>query len=108
FDFEARDVLATSDHHVLGAIDDVQITLVVDAAEVTRLEPATAERLLGRVRPVPIPGHDRRARHPDLADRAECDVATVTIDDAEVEHGDRNSDAGRTGLVVGAAAARRE
>src|SRR3546814_7179257 len=43
FDFATRDVLAAGLDHVLLAIDDAQVTLAVDHAEIAAVEPAVAK-----------------------------------------------------------------
>ena len=49
-----------------GTLDE-QVTVVVETAGVTGVQPAIGQRLGGRLRPAPVPGHDLRAAHPDLA-----------------------------------------
>ena len=69
-DLARGDVLAARLDHVLLAVDDVEVALVVEDAEVAGVQPAVAERLgrLGGV--VPVAEHRlRRAVH-DLADLA--------------------------------------
>ena len=55
------------DHHVLGAVDDVEEALVVELAEVARPQPAVDERLGRVLGPAPVSGDDGRALDPDLA-----------------------------------------
>ena len=56
-DFAAVDVLAARDDHVLLAVDEVQVALVVDVADVAGVHPAVAQRLRGRIRVVPVAEH---------------------------------------------------
>ena len=60
-DLDAVHVLAAADHHVLGAVDDVDEALVVEPGDVAALEPAVGERGLGRLGLVQVALHDVRA-----------------------------------------------
>ena len=50
------DVLAARDDHVVDATDDPEVAVLVDPADVARVVPAVADRLLVGVRPVPVAG----------------------------------------------------
>src|SRR3546814_9560692 len=70
FDFATRDVLAAGLDHVLLAIDDAQVTLAVDQAEIAAVEPAVA-KCLGSDRGIlPIAERHMRAAMDDPANRA--------------------------------------
>ena len=64
------DVLAAADHHVLGAVDDVDEAVLVPRRHVAGPHPAAAvaEDLGGEVGPAPVADHVRRALDDDLAD----------------------------------------
>ena len=65
------DLLAADVDHVLGAIDDGDVSLVVHPDEVAGLEPAVGgEDVGGRLGLLEVAGRDRRAVGPELADRA--------------------------------------
>ena len=70
----AVDVLAAGDDHVLLAVDDVDVAVLVLPHQVTGMEPAAAERLGGLLGLVPVPLHHQRAAVDDLADLAARDV----------------------------------
>src|SRR5437660_566882 len=54
FDLGAGDVLAAGDDHVLQAVDNEQVAVLVTHADVAGVEPAAGERLLGRRRVAPV------------------------------------------------------
>ena len=96
-DLARGDVLAAGLDHVLLAVDDVEVALVVEDAEVAGVQPAVAERLgrLGGV--VPVAEHRlRRAVH-DLADLPGANRAAVVVDDLRL-HVQRRAP-GRAGLA---------
>src|SRR5207237_795058 len=78
----AVDVLAAGDDHVLLAVDDPDIALVVLADQVAGVEPTAFERLGGGLRVVPVAGHQRRRPVDDLADLADGYIGHVLVDDS--------------------------
>ena len=73
----AVDVLAAGDDHVLLAVDDPDVALVVLTNQVTGVEPAAGERLGGGLRVVPVARHQtsargRRSRRPARPGRRSC------------------------------------
>ena len=91
-DLGGVDVLAAGDEHVLLAIDDVVVALVVAAHEVAGVEEArAAERLARSPRALPeVAERDHRAAERELADLARRDrsgPASSTILRLEVEVG---------------------
>jgi len=95
FDVDGCDVLPTADHEVLGAVDDVQVPVLVQSAEVAGAQPATGKRGLRLVVATPVPRGDRRAAQPDLADLTGGDLGAGLVDDPDVADRDWNADAGR-------------
>ena len=61
------DVEAAGDDHVLQAVDDEQVALVVEVADVAGVVPAEARGRGGRLRVLVVAGHHERAAHDDLA-----------------------------------------
>src|SRR3546814_9344941 len=82
FDCATRDGFAAGLDHVLLSIDDAQVTLAGDHAEIAAVEPAVA-KCLGRDRGIlPIAERHMRAAMDDLANRARRHRSIVVIDDA--------------------------
>src|SRR4030088_2287784 len=68
-DFLRIDVVASADYQILGAAHDVHVTVAIDAAEVTRLEPAIGgEFAPGFLGISPITGEHIRTRHLERTD----------------------------------------
>jgi len=61
------DVLATADDHVLDPVDDPQVAVGVEDADITGVQPAVAERVGGRLGPVQVALHHVRPLDHDLA-----------------------------------------
>ncbi len=97
-DLDRVDVLAAGDDHVLLAVDERDVAVLVDLAEVAGVEPAAAERLGRRLRQHPVPGEDVLAAHEQLADLAHGDVAVVGVDEARLDVQQRAAD--RAELVL--------
>src|SRR6185369_8775356 len=69
FDLGRIDVLAAGDDHVLDAVVDVEVAVLVQVAGVAGAQPAVAaERPGGRFRQVPVAGHVGAGAGRDLAD----------------------------------------
>ena len=62
FDLAGVDILAARDNHILQAVQDVEITVRILTADVTRAKEAVSERESGFLRILPIATHDIRAR----------------------------------------------
>ena len=69
-DLAAGHILAAGFDHVLLAVDDGDVTLVVDSGEIAGMKPAAVERRLGPLVVVPIAEHQMRRAVHDLADLA--------------------------------------
>ena len=91
-DLDRVDVLAAGDDHVLLAVDERDVAVVVDLAEVAGVEPAAAERVGRRRRQHPVAGEDVLAAHEQLADLADGDVAVVVVDEAGLDVQQRAAD----------------
>ena len=102
---DRRDVLATGDDDVLGAIAQLDIAVRMHHAQVAGVEPAARERLLGAVGVLVVALHDVVAAHHDLAHRRAVggDVVHVVVDHAHpigADHADALA-----GLLLGAVGA---
>src|SRR3546814_6992186 len=62
------DILAAAQHHVLGAVDDVEKPFRIEPRKVAGAHPAIDEGFGGGLRLVPIALHDHRPARPQLAD----------------------------------------
>src|SRR5262245_20523204 len=105
-DLDAVHVLAAADHHVLGAVHDVDEALVVEAAEVAGAQPARDEGLGGRLGLAPVALHHVRSLDPDLADlagRKRPAARVVRSHHLHLAHRHRSTHAVGLALVVGGA-----
>ena len=87
------DVHAAGDDHVFLAIDDREVAAFVDAGEVARKQPSIAQHPRGFVRSLPVPAHDLRPAHRQLAHLARRQVprASFLIEDSRVGRRHRNA-----------------
>jgi len=60
-------VVPAPDDQVLDPVHDVQVAVLVEPAHVAGVQPAAAHRLRGLRLGVPVPAHQHRAAHADLA-----------------------------------------
>ena len=97
-DLDRVDVLAAGDDHVLLAVDERDVAVLVDLAEVAGVEPAAAERVGRRPGQHPVAGEDVLAAHEQLADVADRDVPVVGVDQAGLDVLQRAAD--RAQLVL--------
>ena len=89
-DFGGIDVLAAGDDHVLDAVVDVEIAVLVHVAGIAGAQPAVAaERFGGRLRQVPVAGHVGAGAGRDLADFARRQSLAVGVEDREFDAGQR-------------------
>ena len=90
---ERRHPLAAGLHDVLDAVDDLQIAVSVDDADVAGVQPAAAPQLLGALGLAEVALREPRRAHDDLAlARAVVrDVVHVRVDDAQLHERNRPS-----------------
>ena len=88
-DLGAVHVLAAGDDHVLGAVEQEQVAVVVEAADVARPVPPVAQGGRGLLGLVPVAGHDVRALHRDLAGLAVGQRIAVGVADDDLDAHDR-------------------
>ena len=67
FHFDAVDVLAAAQQHVLGAIDHEQCAVLIHIAQIAAAQPAIHQRLGGGIGIAPIALEYLRAANPDFA-----------------------------------------
>ena len=82
-DLAGVDVLATADDHVLGPVDEHQVTVLVEPADVTGVQPAVDDRRRGLLGPVEVATHDVRALDHDLAGLAVGHRVARRVDEAD-------------------------
>ena len=68
FHFTRIDVLTTGDNHVALAIENGEITFIIDAAEIAGTQPPIPHVLRSGFGILPIAGHDHRAADENFAD----------------------------------------
>jgi hypothetical protein len=81
-DLARVDVGAPADDHVLLAIGDEQIAILVEVADVAGVQPAAAQGLGRRLRLVPVALHHDVAAYHDLAELAGRARLVLVVDDA--------------------------
>src|SRR5690348_14757071 len=87
-DLAGIDVLATADHHVLDAADDVEVPVLVHGGEVARMHPAGAvDRLRRALGIVPITEHHRIPTRAEFAGGPRRHDASLAIDDLHLDMG---------------------
>ena len=94
FDLARIDLEAGDDDHLLLAIDDREVPVIVEARDVARVEPAIAQRQGGLVRPLVVTVHELRPAQDQLAGLARAHVlhTRVEIDDPRLDVGERDTD----------------
>ena len=81
FHFVGVDVLAAAVHdHVLAAADQEEMSVLVEASQVARVEPAVAQRFRRRLVVAVVAGHDVRPLGRDLADPRGVGVHDADLD----------------------------
>ena len=84
-DLDRVDVLAAGDDHVLLAVDERQIAVLAELAQVASEEPAVPDCVAGRVFHLPIADEDVVAADDELADLTSRKVLTELVGDPEVD-----------------------
>src|SRR5439155_7764 len=94
-DFSRVHVVARAEDHVLLAIDDVEISVLVHPREIAREQPSVAEHRRGLLRLVPVALHDLGTADRELTDIALREFAgrVVRVDHPRVRIGERDTDA---------------
>src|SRR3954453_6261638 len=100
-DLARVDVVAAADDHVLLAVDDEEVPVLVDLRHVAAVEPAVADGLRRRVGLAPVALHDVVAADDDLAHLTLRDVPAVLVDDLHLDALDRRADRAGLALAVG-------
>ena len=96
-DLHGVDVLAARDEHVLPAIHDVVVAVLVHPSRVAGVEPPVlGERIPVHVRAVPVTGGDVRPADHQLPGLVRAQGASSLVDDLEL--GVHHREAGRAGL----------
>ena len=83
-DFARIDVLAAADDHVLLAVDEEEVAVRVDVADVSRVEPPAAEGFRGRVRVPEVADHDVRPAEADFATLAGSHLVAFVVEDSDL------------------------
>ena len=93
-DLPRIDIEAADDRHVLLAVEDEQVAVLVDRADVPGVQPAVPERRRGFLGPVAVAAHDLRPARADFAGlvRPERPRAGLGIDDLHLGQRHRHAD----------------
>ncbi len=109
FDFSRIDIFAAGYDHVLHPVMDIEIAILVQIAGVTGLDPAAlCHGFLGRVRQVPIAKHVVGRPRPDFAHFAVRHVVPRTVDNAQLDTGQRLARAAHPRIAIGVMVFRRQ
>src|SRR5207302_7843347 len=93
-DLGGVDILATRDNHVLQAVQDVEITVRILTADVSRTKEAVPERKSGFLRILPIATRDIRAPSHQFARLTGRNFCSCLVHDPQVDLGTRASTRG--------------
>src|SRR6266849_49495 len=91
-DLARVDVLAAANDHVLLAVDEEVVAVLVDVADVSGVQPSAAKCLGSCLRIAEIAQHDVRAAEADLAELALRDLVVLGVDHRDVLAADRRAD----------------
>src|SRR4051794_14197665 len=100
-DLARVDVVAPADDHVLLAVDDEEVAVLVDLGHISRVEPAVAHDLLRGVVAVPVALHEVVTADGDLAPLTLRDLLAVLVDDLHLHALVRRADRAGLALLVG-------
>ena len=104
-DLVGIDVEARDEDHVLLAVDDAQIAVVVHRADVAGAEESVRRHDFRRlVRTLPVAGHIHRRADRDLAGVAVLHLIAVVVEDLDLDAGHGQADRAGEFLAVGAVA----
>src|SRR5690349_6141857 len=90
-DLPRVDVRAAGDDHVLRAVADGEETGGIHAADISRMQPAAAQRLLRRLRVLPVARHHAIRARDDLAELSRGQLAVLGIEDLHFAAGARET-----------------
>ena len=85
------DVEAAANDEVLDAVNDVEVAVVIEVADVAGVQPAVTHRRRGRLRTVPVAGHEHRSADADLAVLAGRQPGPVGSHDSHLHPLDRRA-----------------
>src|SRR5664279_1062348 len=91
-------VVTGPDDHVLLAVDDEVVAVLVLGGQITGGEPAVFHHRRGGLRPLPVTLHHVVAADADLADLTAGYLATFVVDQPHRDAPDRGAD--RAGLAL--------
>jgi hypothetical protein len=100
-DLPRVDVVAAADDQVLLAVDDGEVAVLVDPADVAGAEPPVGDRLGRLLGAPPVALHQVVAADRDLADLALGNLGALVVDDPHLHPPDRRADRTRLALPVG-------
>ena len=100
FQLARVDIESAADDHVLQPVDDVEVALLVQAADVARVEPPVADRFSRRFGPLVVALHDVVAADDDLAALADGQAIVLLVDDAHLDAGDGLAHAARDAVEL--------
>src|SRR5260221_14524675 len=85
FDLARVDVVPSRDQHVVLPVENVEVAVLVHAADIAGVEPAIAEGPFRGLRPVPVARHELGAAADDLAHLAGAKEIVVLDDHAGLD-----------------------
>src|SRR5690606_33499147 len=91
-DLRRIDVLAAGNDHVLLAVDQIEIAVLVHGAEVAAAHPAVSQCVARSLRHVGVAGHGGGSVDGDLANRLWWKRIHIVIDDTHRAHRRRSAD----------------
>src|SRR5262249_53728190 len=94
------DVLPAPDDHVLDPVDQGEIAVVVEPADITRMQPPAAQDLCRLLWPAEVTAHDVRPADHDLARLPGGQQPVGLVHHPDVDAGQRQADAARLAQAV--------
>ena len=80
------------DNDLFFAAEKPEVTILISAGKIARVEPPIAYNLPGGLVVVPVSGHETTRLDPDAADRAGTDQLSLVIANLDTEPGSGRSD----------------
>jgi PAS domain S-box-containing protein len=99
-DFLGVDVLPAPDDQVLDPVDQGEVAVVVEPADIARVQPATAQYLSGFLWPAQVAAHDIGSADDDLARLPGGQKLACRVDHADLDARQRQPDAARLAHTV--------